>query len=132
MQSRMIVTAVLLSFFIITVESNAEMRISPDGVTFPDSSVQTKAVSGGGVSAPLNLIGSFTTGDFIDNPNGAIISGVNQYSGSYLTYGGYFEAAGTYGRGVYGYASNSGPAFNYGGYFEAAGDYGGGVLAMPP
>ena len=77
MQSRMIVTAVLLSLFIITVETNAEMRISPDGVTFPDNSTQITAVSGGGISAPLHLRGSFSTGDPTESPVGATISGVN-------------------------------------------------------
>ena len=54
-------------------------------------------------------------------------------SGNYTNYGGYFQADGTsgqgvygyatgsYGRGVYGYASNTGSSTNYGGYFSYRG-----------
>ena len=107
MKIRMIVTAALLSFFIVTVETNAEMKISPDGVTFPDSSVQTKAVSGGGVSAPLHLGGSFCVVGVVGNPDGAVVSGVNEYSDAYPTYGGDLTAAGDNGLGVYGFSSGS-------------------------
>lgn len=60
-------------------------------------------------------------------------------SGDVTNYGGYFEAAGATGRGVYGStsgsdgcgvygkASNSGSVTNYGGYFEALGYWGMGV-----
>ncbi len=44
------------------------MIISPDRITYPDTSVQTTAVSGGGVSAPLNLSGSITTGMELNGP----------------------------------------------------------------
>ena len=130
MQSRMIVTAVLLSFFIITVETNAEMRISPDGVTFPDNSTQITAVSGGGISAPLHLSGSFSTGDPTEGPVGATISGVNTNSDVYPAYGGYFETMGANGRAVYGSATNSGNTVNFGGYFSGPGTFGTGVCGF--
>ena len=57
---RALMTFVALILFAVIVNiSNAEMRVTPDGVTFPDNSTQTKAVSGGNVSAPLQLNGSF-------------------------------------------------------------------------
>ena len=37
----------LFLFFLIAIQSRAEMRIDPSGVTFPDSSTQTKAATGG-------------------------------------------------------------------------------------
>ena len=37
----------LLLFFLIAIQSKAEMRIDPSGVTFPDSSTQTTAATGG-------------------------------------------------------------------------------------
>jgi len=72
---------------------------------------------------------------------GTGVSGYATNTGYYTNYGGYFEAAGGYGRGVYGKAtgdegcgvygkaSNSGDYYNYGGYFEADGKYGRGVYA---
>ncbi len=48
-------------------------------------------------------------------------------TGYLVNYGGYFTAAGGYGRGVYGEASCPDDVTNYGGYFTAAGDYGRGV-----
>ncbi len=50
-------------------------------------------------------------------------------SGSVTNYGGYFQAEGSSGRGVYGIASNSGPVTNYGGYFVAEGSSGYGVIS---
>jgi hypothetical protein len=117
----------------IAIQSNAEMRITEGGVTFPDSSVQTKAVSGGGISAPLNLSGNLSTVDFIEASDGAIISGVNVYSGGLFAYGGYFEASsrgvygaatGTSGRGVAGAATGD---FGLGVYGAATGTLGTGV-----
>ena len=120
----------------IAIQSNAEMRITEGGVTFPDSSVQTKAVSGDGISVPLNLSGSLTTGDNSGSPDGAIISGVNTYSGGFRTYGGYFEAAGTFGVGVFGstsashgsgvYGSTPG-SYSRGVFGSASGNFGTGV-----
>jgi hypothetical protein len=48
-------------------------------------------------------------------------------TGSYINYGGWFQAGGAYGRGVYGEASNSGDYGNYGGMFKAAGASGSGI-----
>ena len=139
MKKRMIITAIVLSFLTVALELNADMRITPGGVTSPDA-------SGG-----LHLSGSVTTGNIVPNPNGAVVSGVNSYPDGYYSYGGYFEAAGAYGRGVcgsasgtnglavygyasgssgrgvYGYASNPGDETNYGGYFTASGKKGRGV-----
>jgi len=113
-------------------------KVTPDGVTFPDNSTQTKAVSGGGVSAPLHLNGSFV--DFYPtSTDAAVISGVNTHSNIGFSYGGYFEAAGSHGTGVTGvatgsegtgvrgYGYNTGNVTNYGGYFRAAGSLGRGV-----
>ncbi len=132
MKKMVLVTIGFLSIFIIIMKSDADMKISPSGVTFPDDSTQTTAASGGGVTAPLHLSGSFTTGGYTDAPAGAVISGVNSYSGSYRTYGGYFQSAGSSGSGVYGYATNTGAVTNYGGYFKAAGSSGRGVYGYAP
>ena len=114
-------------FLVIAIQSNAEMKITENGVTSPDE------------SAVIHLSGSFSTEGSSVNPDGAIISGVNEYSGPYYTYGGYFEASGSNGRGVYGSASgifgigvygsasNTGDGSHYGGYFEASGYNGMGV-----
>ena len=138
MKKRMIITAIVLSFLIVAVESNAEMRITPGGVTSPDD------------SATLHLSGSFS-GFSEESPDGAVISGVNSHPGfSFLSYsyGGYFSghnvgvygtsfrrgvsgtATGTYGSGVYGYASDTGDVQNYGGYFESSSTSGRGVLRL--
>jgi hypothetical protein len=45
-------------------------------------------------------------------------------------YGGYFEALGNTGRGVYGEASATGAFSNYGGYFRAKGNTGSGVYGV--
>ena len=151
MKKLVLVTVGLLSLFIIIMKSDAEMKITPNGVTSPDN------------FATLHLSGGLSTGNDSNNPDGAIISGVNTYSGEFKTYGGYFEAAGTFGkgvygraigtsgmgvlgsafgpsgkgvygyasgsagRGVYGYAEYDGVGANYGGYFEAAAAAGIGV-----
>ncbi len=78
---------------------------------------------------------------FDTSPDGAIVSGVNSYSGDSKSYGGYFEAnyVGVYGEGsslsggavgVVGIASNFGDSANYGGYFGAAGSEGIGVFGI--
>ena len=114
MKKGITITAAILSFFIITVESNAETRIRPTGITSPDDLAQVR------------IRGSFATTDNIPNPNGAVISGINTYPGETLSYGGYFQASGSNGMGVYGSASGSngrgvwGYASNIGGYFEAS------------
>lgn len=56
MIKRMIVTAAILSLFITAIKSDAEMKIKPGGVTFPDNSTQTTAASGG--SGPWTSLGS--------------------------------------------------------------------------
>ena len=117
----------LFLLLLAAIQSNAEMRMTPSGITFSDNSTQTTALSGGGISAPLHLAGSFSTIDYSAAPDGATISGVNNYSGVYSAYGGYFEATGRYGIGVYGSATDFGDAFNFGGYFEASGTFGTGV-----
>jgi hypothetical protein len=43
MKRGIIVTAVILSFLIIATNSNAETKITPGGVTFPDNATQSKA-----------------------------------------------------------------------------------------
>lgn len=47
MKRGIIVTAAILSFLIVVIKSNAEMKITPDRVTFPDKSFQTIAATGG-------------------------------------------------------------------------------------
>ena len=154
MKKMVLVTAGLLSLFIIIMKSDAEMKITPIGVTSPDN------------SATLHLSGGLSTGDASHDPDGAVISGVNTYSGEFRTYGGSFETAGTNGRGVYGIATgtngrgvqgsaigtngrgvqgyangtdgvgvygsadNDGDVTNFGGYFEAAGTNGKGVYGL--
>ncbi len=109
MKKRAIVTTVILSFLIIAIKSNADMKITPGGVTSPDD------------SAALHLSGSFANRSLLPGPYGAVVSGVNSYAGKYFTCGGYFSASNSTGRGVYGEASNTGPYTNYGGYFTASG-----------
>lgn len=127
MKKGIIVSTVILSFLVIAIKSAAEIKITPSGVTSPD------------LSAALHLRGSFSTGGISDGTTGAVISGVNSSAGIYHSYGGYFsafgslgrgvygKATGTYGRGVYGWASNTGNEVNYGGYFQASGAIGVGV-----
>lgn len=95
------------------------------------------------VAAPLALSASGTSGTISATATGGSgrgVYGYASYSGHLATnYGGYFEAEGTYGRGVYGsasgsegrgvygFADNRGDYQNYGGYFEAAGTFGRGV-----
>lgn len=116
MKKGIIVTAIILSFFIIAIKSNADMKITPSRITSPDD------------SAALHLGGNFATRSFLPAPLGAVISGVNSYSSSYYSCGGYFKAFGSIGVGIYGHASNTGNVHNYGGYFEASGKYGDGVF----
>jgi hypothetical protein len=47
MIKRMIVTTAILSFFITAIKSDAEMKIAPGGVTFPDTTTQTTSATGG-------------------------------------------------------------------------------------
>lgn len=86
MKKGIIVTVAVLSFFIVVINSNAEMKITPGGVTSPDD------------SATLNLSGSAYGAA---GPAGAIISGENSYSGASVSCGGYFSASGTDAYGVY-------------------------------
>ena len=147
MKKGVIVTVAILSFFVLAIKSNADMKITPFQVTSPDD------------SAALRLSGSFSTRGYAPSPYGAVISGVNSYNGKYFTcggyfstsdatdmgvygeasntgnftnYGGYFTAYGTTGRGVYGEASNTGTGTNYGGYFKANGNIGIGVYGIAP
>jgi len=105
----------LFLFLAITIQSNAEVKITPTTVTTPDD------------SAALRLSGIFATRGTSPSPYGAVISGVNSHSSYYFSCGGYFSALGTIGVGVYGNASNTGNATNYGGYFAASGTTGVGV-----
>ena len=115
MKKGITITAAILSFFIITVESNAETRIRPTGITSPDD------------LATVHLSGIFATRGLSPSPYGAIISGENSYSGNYYSCGGYFSASGRIGVGVHGEASYSGDSQNFGGYFEASSRAGIGV-----
>jgi hypothetical protein len=55
----------------------------------------------------------------------------NTYTGTTRSYGGYFQAAGAEGRGVYGRCTNTVPDVNtYGGFFYAAGPKGRGVFGQ--
>ena len=80
MKKGIIVSAVILSFLIIAIKSNADMKIRPSGVTSPDD------------LATIHLSGIFATRGFLPGPYGAVISGVNSYSGNYYSCGGYFSA----------------------------------------
>ena len=100
MKKGMIVTAVILSFLIVAVKANAEMKITPGGVTSPND------------LATIHLSGIFATRGLLPGPYGAVISGVKSYSDNYYSCGGYFSAAGTIGVGVYGEASNTGAVHN--------------------
>ena len=115
MKKGVIVTAAVLSFFVLAIMANAEMKITPNQITSPDDSA-------------VHLSGVFSTRGFSPAPYGAVISGLNSYSGNYYSCGGYFSASGTIGVGVHGEASHTGSIHNYGGYFEASGKYGDGVF----
>jgi hypothetical protein len=140
MKKGILAMGLLLCIVMCSIRTNAEMKITSEGVKFPDNSTQTTAASGGGVTAPLNLSGSFNTAIMYEDPDGAVVSGVNVYIGhDARTYGGYFSAAGTYGSGVhgytsgedgigvYGFAANDGNGANVGGHFRADGASGKGV-----
>ena len=115
MKKGIILAAIILSFLIIAITANAEMKITPNKITSPDD------------SAALHLSAIFATRSFSPNPLGAVISGVNSYSDNYYSCGGYFTASGAIGVGVHGYASNTGNVTNYGGYFKAFGTDGRGI-----
>ena len=100
-------------------------------------------VGGGGLTLPYSGSTS-TSGNAFSVTNsysgsGRAIYGYASNGGNVTNYGGYFEAAGTSGRGIFGkgtgssgqgvrgYASNSGNVANYGGWFRASGGYGRGV-----
>jgi len=105
-------------FLMIAPTSNAEMRITPGGITPPDD------------SAALHLSGIISTRGTLPAPYGAVISGVNSYSNFYFSCGGYFSAKGENGAGVYGDATGNlgvgvlGNALAYGGHFTASAAYG--------
>jgi hypothetical protein len=119
MKKGVIVTAAVLSFFVLAIMANAEMKITPNQITSPDDSA-------------VHLSGVFSTRGFSPAPYGAVISGLNSYSHNYYSCGGYFSAYGTTGRGVYGEASNAGTGVNYGGYFKANGNIAIGVYGIAP
>ncbi len=115
----------LFLFLVISIQSNAEMKITPGGITSPND------------SGEAHLIGSFSSAIPL---HGAVVYGVNRsHTAGLFSYGGYFSAAspdgngvygiatGTTGTGVYGVANNSGDVTNSGGYFEASGAKGRGV-----
>jgi hypothetical protein len=90
------------------------------------------AASANSVAVPLTLSGSEHGSHVIKGSNfsdglGSIGVLGEATGASGLNYGGFFEAAGNWGRGVYGEASGTGAANNYGGFFEAAGGNGVGV-----
>ena len=110
MKKRMIVTIVIISFFV-AIKSSADMRVTPDGVTSSDD------------SASLRLSGSFG-----DGPDANVIAGKNNYSGPDFSAGVYGSSEGTTGYGVCGRAGNAGNnAENAGGYFLSMGGLGIGV-----
>jgi hypothetical protein len=47
MKRGIIVIVAILSFLIVVTKSNAEMKITPGGVTFPDNTTQTTSATGG-------------------------------------------------------------------------------------
>jgi hypothetical protein len=115
----------LFLFLVISIQSNAEMKITPGGITSPND------------SGEAHLIGSLSSAIPL---HGAVVYGVNRsHTAGLFSYGGYFSAAspdgngvygiatGTTGTGVYGVANNSGDVTNFGGYFEAFGARGRGV-----
>ena len=140
---RSMLVVVVWVFFLVAVQSSAEVRITPDGI--PSSND----------AASVHLSGSFIESPAYEHgPNDAVVSGVNTYAGTVYSLGGYFSAAGAYskgvygiatgssgrgvygiasgsnGRGVYGYASDSETTTNYGGYFQATGTEGIGVYGI--
>ena len=68
MKKGLVVIASTLLFQFVATTPNAEMKITPNGVTTPDE------------SAALHLSGSFTTGDYLTGPDGAVISAINTFS----------------------------------------------------
>jgi hypothetical protein len=103
---KLICSGILVSFLLAAAQSNAEMKMTPNGITFPDKSTQTKAVSGAGVSAPLNLNGSFYT-DYPEAIETAVIAATNEYSGDIeYSYGGLFSCHGIHGAAIKGISHN--------------------------
>ena len=85
--------------------------------------------------APLAIIARATMVSSSDTFRGQVaIRGHATYTSSNVNYGGFFNAAAIYGRGVhgaatgtngkgvFGEATNTGNEINYGGYFKAAGE----------
>ena len=89
MKKGIILAAIILSFLIIAIKSNADMKITPFQVTSPND------------SAALRMSGSFSTRGYMPSPYGAVISGVNSYAGPYFTCGGYFSTSDATDMGVY-------------------------------
>jgi hypothetical protein len=114
MKKGIIVTAAILSFFIVTINSSAEMKITPGGITSPDD------------YATLRLRRPVNTGDYVSSPDGAVISGVNTYTGAYQSSGGYFSSTAFSGKGVYAEATGY---IGSGVYGRASGLSGKGVFA---
>jgi hypothetical protein len=152
MKKKAVVFAGLVFCWVTVIQANAEMKITPSGVTTPNN------------QGALRLSGNFWHEDSSNPPLGAVISGTNTNnyedysSGGYFSavspfgygihayasgssgrgiysaasgsrgYGVYGSASGSLGRGVYGVATNTGESVtNYGGYFAALGEGGRGV-----
>jgi hypothetical protein len=94
MRNGMVVVAALVLCWWIPMQADAEMRITPDGVTTPDD------------TASVRVSGSFTAAE---NPSqGAVISGENSFYSigpEGFSCGGYFSATAVLGMGVFGRAS---------------------------
>ena len=126
-----------------STSSNAVGVVGEISSASPNSySAGVRGVNNGTSTLGIGVWGSQAGGGW--GVYGTSVDGIGVYghgtSGQNVeNYGGYFQALGSSGRGVYGkatgavgrgvhgYASNSGYYTNYGGYFEAAGQGGSGV-----
>jgi hypothetical protein len=113
--------AIALCLFV-TFQSNAQMKITPDGVTSSDD------------PAAIHISGDVYERE--QGPDGAVVSGVNIFSGAQFSCGGYFAASGVSAHGVYGSSDGSGGrgvsgiatgSSGQGVYGSATGTYGSGV-----
>lgn len=112
MRKFVIIFVLLSSTLFAFLISQAEIKISPDGVTTSDN------------NAVLTFKEAANSGDHEHDPSEAVVIGENIYSGLYKSSGGYFSAKGSYGSGVFGTSSGT---FGKGFEGEASGSYGTGV-----
>ncbi|NHZ86795.1 MAG: hypothetical protein GWP19_13125 [Planctomycetia bacterium] len=111
--------------------SSVEARLNVDGGT-NGVAVFGQSQFGTGVRGSAHGITGTNYGGYFEagGSTGRGVFGWATEIGDVKNYGGYFRASGNNGIGVYGEGMASGSATNYGGYFEASGSSGVGIFAQ--